>query len=215
MKNIYGAAQAATLFAGMLAAAAIFAGCSKDGGGGGAPPNPYAAGFYGANGCAGCGAGNSSLGTAIGRINDGVVELELQFYSAQQSYMPAGASYISQASYTGQVGASGFLNVLQTFSQTCPVLPGRYQIQTSRPGQLSGNSVLGLIMQGSGPTQIAVSVANAYLQQAIPAAVSRADGATFSNLIKGRVQIMPQSQYGCQALDLDNQPEPYYEQISG
>lgn len=201
---------ASALAAALVAFASVLAGCSKnDGGGSPAAYNPY---LYGANGCVGCGAGNSSIGVAMGRVivygNVGI-ELALQFYTDQGAYAPAGSGYISQVGYSGNLGAAGYLNVFVNPAQACPIQPGRYPVQTARAGSLSGNSVYGLILQGS---NIAVAVANAYIQQSISGVRSQADGAAFQNSIVGRVQIMPAGGY-CQSIDLSGQIQNYYEDL--
>lgn len=195
------------LAAALVAFATVLVGCSKNDGGGSPAYNPY---LYGANGCVGCGNGGSSIGTAMGRVivygNVGI-ELQLQFFTAQGNYSPAGSGYISQVGYSGNLGAAGYLNVFVNPAQWCPIAPGRYPVQTARAGSLSGNSVYGLILEG---TNIAVSVANAYIQQAIPGVQSQADGAVFQNSIVGRVQIMPATGY-CQSIDLSGQVQNFYE----
>ena len=189
----------AFLRAPLLAAGAFslaLAACSNGDGGGGAPAiNPY---LYGANGCVGCASG-STLGAGMGQVfvpNTAAIgiELELQFFAATGTYAPAGSGYITQVGYGGQIGASGFLNIYVSPLASCPIAPGRYPIQTAQAGQLSGNSVYGLIMQGAG---LAVSLANGYISQAIPSVQSRADGAVFANKVVGRLQILPSGTY-CQ-----------------
>jgi hypothetical protein len=141
------------------------------------------------------------------------MELQLQFYTALGSYSPAGSGYISQVAYTGPVGASGVLIVLPTISAVpaiaaCPMVPGTYAIGTTRAGQLSLNSVYGLIMQGPG---VAVSIANGDIAPAMPVAQS-VNGSVFANLIQGRVQVMPAT--GCSMIDLSGVMENYFEALS-
>ena len=203
----------AALVVAFVAMATVMVGCSKDDGGGSNNAiNPF---LYGANGCIGCGAGTSTLGTAIGRLSiygQVGVEIALQFFNGQGStYFPQGAGYISQVGYSGQIGASGVLSVFVNPATACPIPPGRYPIQTIQAGQLSGNSVYGLILRGS---NLDFSLANGYIQQASPLVQSRADGQVFANSIVGRVQIRPMGGYACQSIDLSGQLQNYYEDIA-
>jgi hypothetical protein len=151
--------------------------CGNKGGGGSSPqpapvilPNNINSNFPTCGGSS-CGSNTgflaSAYGTSVNYAAGSQVEADiaLDFFGDQATIaaLNSPSGQLNQTGgYHGTVGAQGIFRMMAD-SQLCGVRAGNYSIQTSQPGQWGGPGGLsfgGLVLMGSGPSQIQIQIPN-------------------------------------------------------